>query len=281
MEPLIHKIRFSIDDMGYAEKKIANYLIEHTGEIVDISISELSERCDCGVATIVRFARRFGLDGYQELKLQLASEINSTSYVNTELNQGDNCLDIFRKRCNSVMETFKQTEDVLDINALNIASTVIKNAGRIVLFALGNSASVSQDTAHKFLRIGLPAQACSDGYMMRIIASHLNSGDVAIGISHSGCSKDIIEALRLAKTCEATTICVTNFGHSPIVDFSDIPIFTKSSETDIHPAFAFSSRYAQLMIFDTIYSNILLKYPEESEQAIYNTEFSLNPAKFQ
>ena len=75
METVIHKIRFSLDSMGPAEKRIADYLLSHTDDIIGLSITELAQRCGCGDATVVRFSRRLGFEGYQELKLRLASEM--------------------------------------------------------------------------------------------------------------------------------------------------------------------------------------------------------------
>ena len=279
MESIVHKIRFSLDFMGPAEKKIAEYLLTHTGEIIDISISELAQKCGCGDATVVRFSRRLGLSGYQELKLRIAAELNASSTISSEIEKGDSCFEIFRKRIVDISESLYSTETVLDPDSLDKASHIIKNADRIVIFGLGNSAAIAQDAAHKFLRLGLSAQACCDNHMQAIIASHLKRGNVAIGISHSGSSKDIVEALRLCRACGATTISVTNCGASPIVEASDISLFTKSNETR-HSILAMSSRIAQLAIFDSIYTHIVLNYDKPSMQAVYNTEFSLQPKKY-
>ena len=279
MESIVHKIRFSLNSMGPAEKKIANYLLQHTGEIIDISISELAEQCGCGDATIVRFSKRLGLTGYQELKLCIAAEMNASSAISTEIEEGDSCFDIFKKRISDISSSLASTETVLDAEALDRASHVIRRADRIVIFGLGNSAAIAQDAAHKFLRLGLSAQACCDNHMQAIIASHLKRGNVSIGISHSGSSKDIVEALRLSRACGATTICVTNYGNSPLVDTSDIALFTKSDETK-HSILAMSSRIAQLAIFDSIYTHIVLNSSKPSKQAIYNTEFALQDKKY-
>ena len=279
MESIVHKIRFSLSSMGPAEKKIAEYLLRHTGEIIDISISELAEKCGCGDATVVRFSRRLGLGGYQELKLRIAAELNASSSISAEIQKGDSCFDIFKKRIQDISDSLYNTESVLDENALDMAAHVIRNAVRIVIFGLGNSAAIAQDAAHKFLRLGLSAQACCDNHMQAIIASQLKRGCVAIGISHSGSSKDIVEALRLGKSCEATTICVTNHGASPIVEVSDICLFTKSDETK-HSILAMSSRIAQLAIFDSIYTYIVLNSNQSAQQAIYNTEVALQNKKY-
>ena len=279
MESILHKIRFSFDSMGPAEKRIADYLLSHTGELVDISITELAQRCDCGDATIVRFSRRLGLDGYQDLKLRLAAEVNATSSISSEISKNDNCLEIFRKRIIDINNSLRNTESILDAEKLQKAAETIIKADRIVTFGLGNSAAIAHDAAHKFLRLGLSAQSYCDNHMQSIVASHLKRGSVAIGISHSGASKDIVDALRLCKICGATTICITNYGSAPIVEVSDIALFTKSDETK-HSILAMSSRIAQLAIFDCIYTYIILNSDKMSKQAIYNTEFALQNKKY-
>lgn len=279
MESIVHKIRFSLDLMGPAEKRIAEYLLEHTGEIIDISISELAARCGCGNATVVRFSRRLGLDGYQELKLRIAAELNASSSIGAEIEKGDSCFDIFRKRISDITSSLNNTEGVLDADKLEEAAIALMRSSRIVIFGLGNSAAIAQDAAHKFLRLGFAAQSCCDNHMQAIVASHLKRGSVCIGISHSGSSKDIVEAMRLAQACGATTIGITNYGLSPLAECSDITLFTKSDETK-HSILAMSSRIAQLAILDSLYTYIVLNVDKESKQAIYNTELALKDKKF-
>jgi len=279
MESILHKIRFSFDLMGPAEKKIANYLLDHTGEIISLSISEFAAHCDCGNATVVRFSRRLGLEGYQELKLRIAAELNAASALGGEIERNDRCFDIFQKRINDIYDSLKNTETVLDPTALDKAARAVMGADRVVIFGLGNSAAIAQDAAHKFLRLGLSAQSCCDNHLQAIVASHLRRGSVAIGISHSGSSKDIVDALRLCKICGATTVCITNHGSSPIVEASDISLFTKSDETK-HSILAMSSRIAQLAILDSIYTYIVLNADKAARQAIYNTEIALQNKKY-
>ena len=153
------------------------------------------------------------------------------------------------------------------------------NSARIVIFGLGNSAAIAQDAAHKFLRLGLNAQACCDNHMQAIIASHLDRKSVAIGISHSGSSKDIIEALQLSKIGGATTVCITNYGSSPIVKACDYSLFTRAEETQ-HSILAMSSRIAQLTILDSIYTYIVVNSDKQSAQEIYKTELALQNKKY-
>ena len=279
MESTIHKIRSLYSTMGPAEKKIADYILADTQGIVTSSVTELAEKCSCGDATVVRFSRRLGYEGFQALKIGIAGEIGSTSSVGTEITKEDSCYEIFKKRINDISLSLQSTESVLDEQNLAIAAQLIMKAKRIAVFGLGNSAAIAMDAAHKFLRLGLDAQSCTDNHMQAITASHLDRQSVAIGISHSGSSKDIVEALKLSKIGGATTICVTNFGSSPIVDASDIALFTKSEETK-RSILGMSSRIAQLTIFDAIYTYIVIHSDKAAVQAIYNTEIALQNKKY-
>ena len=78
MNNIVYRIKQMYEDMGPAEKRIADWLLKNQGEVISLSISELAEKCGSGEATIVRFARRLGLQGYQELKLSIAQEASNT-----------------------------------------------------------------------------------------------------------------------------------------------------------------------------------------------------------
>lgn len=279
METVTHKIRRLYKDMGPAEKKIADYIVINLNEIMATSISELAEKCGCGDATVVRFSRRLGFEGFQALKIAIAGDLGTASAISSEIEKTDSCYEIFSKRIDDIAVTLQNTQAILDAEALEKTAKTIMNAKRIVIFGLGNSAAIAADAAHKFLRLGLNAQSCTDNHLQAIIASHIDRQSVAIGISHSGSSKDIVEALELSKIGGATTIGITNYGSSPIVDVADICLFTKADETK-HSILAMSSRIAQLAIFDAIYTYIVVNTDKASMQAIYNTELALQNKKY-
>ena len=115
--------------------------------------------------------------------------------------------------------------------------------------------------------------------MQVIAASHLEKKDVAIGISHSGSSKDIVDALRLAKAQGATTIAITNSGKSPILKVTDIPLFTSADETE-YTILGLSSRLVQLAIINVLYHYIVLNRSEKAAQSIKDTEHALMTKKY-
>lgn len=271
-------IKVLYEKMGKAERRIADWLLGNPGEIIPLSIVELAERCACGEATIVRFARRLGFSGYQDMKISLAQESGSGS-VSTTVSAEDGAAELFEKVCNDIYLSLEKTKPVLDERALQRACEVISGARRIVIFGLGNSASIAKDAEHKFLRAGLHAVAYSDNHMQVIAASHLEAGDVVLAISHSGSSKDIIDACEIARKAGATVIAITNAGKSPIRACSDILLFTSSDETKYN-ILALNSRIAQLAIINVIYYYVVVHRSEAAAEAIRETERSLKSKKF-
>ena len=280
MESILLKIKRLYPEMGSSERKIADWLTANFQEIIGLSINELATRCGCGEATIVRFSRRLGLSGYQELKLKIAQESANTAQGGVlGVEQDDSCYDIFNKRIRDIAVALENTKTVLSPAEIEKAANVIKDAHRIVIFGLGNSASIAVDAQHKFLRAGLDAIAYCDNHMQAIAASHLHKGDVAIGVSHSGASIDVVDALKTARETGATTICITNFGESPINEHSDIVLNTRSDETK-YTILAMSSRIAQLAIFDAIYTYIVMHSNKAAVRAIKDAETALHSKKY-
>ena len=279
MKSIILNIRSKYDEMGRGERKIADLILADPHAVLPLTITQFSELAECGTATLVRFSKRLGLNGYQELKLAIAQEISTLSNEKETISPYDSCYSMFTKRLRDIQVALQKTRLVLSPSAMDAAAKKIMNAKRIVIFGLGNSAAIAHDAQHKFLRVGLNATACSDNHLQSIIASHLDTDCVAIGISHSGKSVDIVQALRLARISGASTICVTNYETSPITEVSDICLFTQSEETQ-HSILAMSSRIAQLTIFDAIYTYIVANTNSGAIEAILNAETALKEKKY-
>lgn len=278
MDKTLLNIKLIYDKIGKAEKKIADWIFENPNGILPLSIVDLAEKCGCSEATIVRFAKRLGFGGYQEMKISLAQE-NHSSSISTTITGEDSPKEIFDKVLNDIYCTLEKTKAILDDNTLEAACQKILNADRIIIFGLGNSASVALDASHKLLRIGFNAYSYSDNHMQVIASSHLTKKDVAIAISHSGSSKDIVDALKIAKEVGATTISITNNGKSPIQKYSDIVLHTASDETNYN-ILALNSRIAQLSIVNAIYFYLVYHKSDTALEVIKETERSLLSKKF-
>lgn len=277
MEKTLLNIKLLYDKMGNAEKKIADFLLKNPNEILPLSITELAEKCGASEATLVRFSRRLGLEGYQQLKISIAQEENVYS-LNENISKEDSAFQVFAKVCDDVYSSLEKTKKSIDKNALQACCELLSNAENVYVFGLGNSSPVAQDVAHKFLRLGLRAHAYTDNHMQAIVSAHVTPRDVAFGISHSGSSKDVVETLQLAKNNGAKTIVITNIGKSPVDKVSDVILRTVSDETN-YSILGLTSRIAQLAIVDAVYSYLACHLPN-AKANVAKTESALQPKKY-
>ena len=278
MNKTILSIKVKYDEMGRAEKKIADWIFENPNGLVPLSITELAEKCKCSEATVVRFSKRLGFSGYQELKISIARESNSAS-VNEIITADDNCDEVFKKIIDDIYCSLEMTQKVLKKSELQKAAHKIMDADKIIIAGVGNSASVILDLHHKLLRCGLNAVSYSDNHMQAIAVAHTTEKDVVIGVSLSGSSKDIVDTLKSARENGATTIAITNAGKSPILKHSDIVLCTSSDELR-GSILGLNSRVAQLAIINSIYCYILFQKGKEAEEATNRTEQALINKKY-
>ena len=238
------------NDMGKSEKKIADWLFMHSGEILPYSITDLASKCDSSEATIVRFSKRLGCNGYQDLKIKLARE-SDKKVISPTITEEDGCYEIFEKVCNDAYMSLERTKKTLSAEAMTKAAKAISASGRVVLIGLGSSAAVAEDASNKLLRAGCNASSYSDTHMQAIAISQLRRGDTVIGISQSGTSKDIVDGLRAAKMHGAVTISITSKERSPLTRQSDIVLLTDTEETR-HSTLGLNSHISRLVVIDSL-----------------------------
>ena len=238
------------NDMGKSEKKVADWLFSHSGEVLPYSISDLASKCESSEATIVRFSKRLGCVGYQELKLLLAQERDKKVIAPTITGE-DECFEIFEKVCNDAYMSLERTKKTLSAASMTEAAASISCARRVVLIGLGTSASVAQDASNKLLRAGCNSSAYSDTHMQAIAVSQLKPSDVLVGISQSGASKDIVEAMKLAKAHGVKTISITSKEKSPIARQCVIVLLTDTEET-WHSTLGLKSHISRLVVIDAL-----------------------------
>ena len=68
------RINSYYNNMGVAEKKVADWILRHRAEAIKLSIVELAAKTGASEATIARFARKLGYGGYQEMKIAFAQD---------------------------------------------------------------------------------------------------------------------------------------------------------------------------------------------------------------
>ncbi|MEO6991381.1 MAG: MurR/RpiR family transcriptional regulator [Candidatus Baltobacteraceae bacterium] len=254
-----------------AEQRVADFILKHPEELIYLTVTELAERTQTSESTVVRLCQKIGYKGYQEFKIMLARDlVGPVEQVYEHIEPGDSLSELKNKVFQANAQALRDTMEVLADDELQRAVTAIAKARRLEIYGVGGSAPLALDAYHKFMKHGISAVSLSDGDLMAMSSSLLGPPDVALGISHTGTSKDVCEALARAKDGGATTICITHRATSPITKSADIKLFTAAKETAFGSD-SMSSRIAQLSIIDTLYAGLALDDYDRSLRRIQRT----------
>lgn len=276
---IVIKINALLDTMSKSERKVCEYIISHSEDVIHLSVSELAAASHVSDATVIRACQKIGSGSYQELKISLAQDIvTPLQAVNEAVHEADPPSVILEKVFQSSLNTILLTYNLIDVSDIELAAEKIMNARHIAICGLGNSHTVAMDMQHKYMRLGLPAIAYADSHLQLIGVSFAAPGDVVCCISYSGSSKEIVKAAKIAKSNGAYVISLTSLGNSPLSKIADLALFTTSNETRYKTA-ALSSRIAQLAIVDAIYTFIALKKPDAID-GFFKVEANLSETKY-
>lgn len=277
---ILEKIKEQKESFRDSEEKVANYILARWQEVLHLPITELAERIGVSEATIVRMCKKLGLRGFQELKIALATEkIQPIKTVHQAVQEGDDLETILKKVFSANIRAMESTLNVISVKEIERAIDAILNARQLQIYGVGGSGPVALDAQHKFMKTGIPTVAYIDSHMMAMSASILEPQDVVIGISASGSSKDIVEALELAKNRGATTIGITHYAKTPLDRVLDIKLSVSSEET-FYRTESTSARIAQLSIIDTLYIGVALKRLDKMIENLKLTREAIVPKRF-
>jgi DNA-binding MurR/RpiR family transcriptional regulator len=257
------RIQSAIGALKPAERNIADFILTHAEKAIRLSVSELARRAGVGDSTVIRFCRSLGYEGYQEFKLRLAQDlVQPGAYIHQKISFADSTADLIRKICQGNLRAVKDTQRSLDAAMVQAAARAIARARKIDIYGAGYSAFSGLDAKSKLLRLGLVADAFADAHLQAMAAAALTPADVAIGISHTGSSRDVVDALKAARAARAVAIAITNFSPSPITQAADYVLLTATTETPLGGE-VLTSRIAQLCVIDVLSAAVALQLGEK------------------
>ncbi|MCZ8112883.1 MAG: MurR/RpiR family transcriptional regulator [Betaproteobacteria bacterium] len=268
---MLERIRASIPALPPAEQRVARLLLADPRSFATLPVAELAERAHVSKPTVVRFCRSVGYDGLADFKLKLAGSVNEgVPFVHRSVDDDDKAGDIVVKVVDNAVAALLRYRNAAAHQSVERAIVALADAGRrscegarIEFYGVGNSGIVAQDAQHKFFRLGVNAHAVSDSHVQVMSATMLKPGDVAVVISNSGRSKDLIDVADIARRRGATVITITASGSPLAIDSRAAGASGVLLAAD-HPEDAdryspMVSRLLHLMIVDILTTGVALR----------------------
>ncbi|MGH2819509.1 MAG: MurR/RpiR family transcriptional regulator [Actinomycetota bacterium] len=252
-------IRARMNTLSSSERRVAGYVTSHQADAARMSMLQVAKGAGVSDATVLRFARALGYDGFNEFKIALAAELlipgEETFAV---VDRRDSYEQLVGKVVATNVEILQDTEETLDAAELRRAVLAIRGARRIYVFAAGTSTPVAEWMYDRLFRLGLPATVITDPYRQLVQASICEDEDVIVTISRSGSPKHLVEALRAvgADRPVVRRIAITADPHSPIATLSSVVLVGAAREVRSDVA---SSLVAFSTIVEIVYTCLELE----------------------
>ncbi|MCI1981754.1 MAG: MurR/RpiR family transcriptional regulator [Oscillospiraceae bacterium] len=240
------------------ERIIGEYVLQNKEKIPLLSIKALARDSHTSDASVLRFCKTLGYRSYRDFIVAISTALGSadkSSNQYTDIQPGDGLSTIITNISLNNRKSIEDTMKVIDRNAIAQAVEMLRRATRIDFYGVSASGLVCMDAQQKFTRIGKTCFAYTDGHGQLTAASLLHKGDVAVLVSNSGDTLDILETLEVAKDSGASVIAITRYVKSELAEQADVVLNFSTPEITIRSG-AMGSRIAMLTIIDILFAGV-------------------------
>lgn len=261
---VLDRVRSAYASLRPSEQRVADYVLGDPEGCTQCTISELAERVQVSQPTVVRFVQAMGFDGYRSFKYCLLREQSGTAprrpyfapMGDFDLKPWDSLEELPLKETRMAGGMLENMLKSLSTQALSRAVRMLATARTIDIYGVENSMAPASDLLTKLTYLGLNCRMHTDAYLQQISAAHLGVADVAVAISHSGCSADTVKALKQARKTGAGTIAITSPKEPMLARYADVCLGTGGQELSIYGTAIFS-RIPDLAVIDLLYMGII------------------------
>lgn len=282
---LLVQLRGLVPTLVPSTARVAAVILNDPQSATTMTIGELAAAADTSETTVLRLCREVGVAGYRDLRMALVAEQGRAAGraddrdLASEIDRNDSLEQIISKITYADSRAVAETAALIEISELAAVVDAIATAGRVDVFGVGASAFVAMDLAQKLHRIGVICFSWADQHTALTAAALLRPGDVAIGISHTGATKDTVETITRARSTGAMTVAITAVPRSRLGSAAEHRLITASRETTFRSG-AMASRIAALSLVDVLFVAVAQRTYDRTVAALDATRRAVAIRKF-
>lgn len=256
MKSALLRLRESQEQMSATERTVADYLLAHKGEAMNLSIHQLAEKTFVSPSTVIRMCQRIGFAGYKEFRQAVTCEMAARrldhEQEQKEIARFDTLEEIVDKVTYRNYRSLEDTRNLMDIGTLRECVDLLRSARMVLLFGMGASLCAAHDLNLKLIRLNKPCMVNDDWHVQMLQAKNATKEDLAIVVSYSGETVEVIECMKALRENGTPIIAITRRMDSPVTKLSDYRLYTSDSEATFRSG-AMASRISQLNIIDILF----------------------------
>src|SRR5262249_15058833 len=155
--------------------------------------------------TVVRFAKRLGFRGFQELRVALARELGASGRSTAPRLDGGTAVEILESGPPQQLEAIRHVPATPDLHQFEAAVEALAAARRVLFVGHAHSASLVHHAGFAGRLIGLVVEAPTEGDAQECAAAVLTAEDVCVAFSQTGSSRRTVAVQALARAAGART----------------------------------------------------------------------------
>ncbi len=218
-------------------------------KVIYMSITDLAAATDVAEATVLRFCRSLGFNGYQEFRLSLAQ---SAERADDDIPDSTGFIAEIEETYQRAMENCRRG---LTETAVGSAVEMIMNARTICCFGVGHSYLAALELHNRLMMMGMATHCERDTHIQNVLLSSRGVNDLIIIFSVSGSSKDTVEAAEIARSRGMKVLVITCYEKSPLSHYADLVISARPMESPMYPG-AMSGKIMQLFMVDALCTGV-------------------------
>ena len=232
---VVTEMRHRYDELTQSQKRIAEAIVEDPEFVAFATVDKLASKLGVSPSTVVRFAYRLGLDGYQDLQGRVRTRVRSQLRTNAgegvdariSGHLGDS---VFARSFDHDMANLRKTVSGLSAQDLDHAVDVLGGAQRVYVLGAVTSFAVAYYAALALDRIRGETQLLNGedhALASRLIA--LQPEDALLIYTFPPYASSSVRAAKWAKRQKVQMIAVTDTPISPVGQLVQIVLPTISS----------------------------------------------------
>ncbi|GAB6168349.1 MurR/RpiR family transcriptional regulator [Clostridium carnis] len=278
---ILQYIKQNYESFTESEKQIADYLLLTKESIISLSAKEIGDATNTSAPTVVRFAKKVGFSSLNEMKLKLSISLDKNEealgfeYLDKDLSTR-NIIYGIKNSFDSIMD---KTVGLIKEEELDKAIDLLINAKNIYIYSIGVSGLVGLDFYYKLSRINKRCIAHSDSHLQITSSILMQPGDVAIAISYSGETREVLKCVENANKINIPVIAITKASiNNKLASLSDIVLKIPFVEKSLREG-AMSSRISQLAVIDMLFLGMARNNLKEIEEKLIVTRNAVKELK--
>lgn len=263
---ILERLASDLSDLTPEARKVATYVLENPLDVGVSTVREIAEAAQVKPNTVVRMARQFGFEGYEDFRAPFreairngAADFPDRARWLQDIRKSDDLGGLYADMVQDMLRNLEETFAAISADQLKAAATAIWNSRNVFVLGVGVHNSNARNFTYLASTGMVQIQAIpKPGSTPVDDLAWADERDVLIAITCKPYRSEVVEAVKIARAQNMTLVCLSDSPASPILREADHG-FVVSVDT---PQF-FPSSTSIIAVLETLLSFVIAESTEE------------------